>query len=159
MFATEYLKPKGGVARVALHTADAVGRLVVEEEGCRVSFADTPLEVPLVEQASHFEETVTADGGSIAVCHRLTMVAERNLASEWLDPDFLRRAALQGVVAEVELCDSRCLLVGYSLRLAEEQPLRLQSMDSSSGVRPNDLPLITLTLSATDAEMAMPIIY
>ncbi|MBQ5753177.1 MAG: hypothetical protein IIV91_03080 [Alistipes sp.] len=159
MFETRYLKPKGGVAHVALHAADAVGSLAVEDDGCRVRFTDVPLEVSLADECSLFEEQLSTDGGVVEVCHRLTLVADRNFAQPWLDDDFLNRATCEGLVAEVTLCDSRRLLVGYSLRLASEQPLRLRSLIAGSGVRANDTPTLTLSLESIDAEMAMPIAY
>ena len=158
MFTTELLKPKGGVARVALHTADAVGSLAVGDEGCRVRFADEPLEVLLTDDRSLFEEQLSVEEGVMSVEHRLTMVADRNHAPQWLETEFLYRATHEGLIAEVVLNDSRRLLVGYSLRLQGEQPLRLQSLTAASGQRPNDTPTLTLTLAATDAEMAMPIV-
>ncbi len=158
MFTTEYLKPKGGVARVALHTADAVGSLAVGDDGCRVRFTDEPLEVQLTDDRSLFEEQLSVEEGVMSVAHRLTMVADRNHAPQWLATEFLHRATHEAPTAEVELNDSRRLLVGYSLRLGGEQPLRLQTLLAASGQRPNDTPTLTLTLASTDAEMAMPIV-
>ena len=49
-------KPIGGVESVALYPAEAVVKALFSSEGCEVEFSSMPLEVALIDDASHYEE-------------------------------------------------------------------------------------------------------
>jgi hypothetical protein len=85
-------------------------------------------------------------------------VADREVAKAWLDKDFLDRAYLDGLVAQVLLADGRRLLVGYSALFGDEQPLRLESLISTSGTQLHDKPTVTLRLVSHDTEFSNEII-
>ena len=149
-------KPVGGVARVALHAADAVVGAQFATEGCAIEFCDEAIEVALRDDGSTLTETTTPDKGIITVSHRLDLVAERNDAEPWLEERFIERATRVGVVAIVTLNDSRSVVLGYSEHLGTEQPLRLHSLTLNAGVTPSDSPTARLSLCSTDASTAAP---
>lgn len=107
-----------------------------------------------LEDGSSLEEKFLFDGGVVAVHHTLTLVAERNRAAVWLEPEFCREALLAGLCAVVELEDGRRLLLGYSERFKAKQPLRIKEIRSSSGCAPKDAPIITMTLESFDTSAA-----
>ncbi len=152
-------KSVGGVAQCVLHFATAV-RPIDWEAGSpsvNVAFDDTGIPLALKEYASAFDEQLSVEQGLIAVTHTLTAVIRRRDARFWLDAEQLRRLAEQGTVAEVTLTDGRRLLVGWSERFGACQPLKLASMVSHSGKRPDDEPTVTMVLTATDTAFALPI--
>lgn len=151
MTKSQFHKPVGGVARVALHSADAVGAVsFASDGGCAIAFDDEATEVELLDDGSTFVEKIATDTGIALVEHTLSLVASRNSAEAWLNPDFLQRATRIGVIAEVVLNDGRAIVVGYSRHLATEQPLRLREVTISSGRTPTDTPTVTLRLTSTD---------
>ena len=151
-------KAVGGVEHVALYPTDAVETALFSSEGCEVTLAYSPIEVLLVDDSSRYEEEATCREGVSLVTHRLHLVADRCSAEQWLDQEFLERAAEEGVVAVVKLCDGRTLLVGYSARFGNEQPLRLDSLISSSGEGVHDSPRVTLQLRSYDTEFSTELI-
>ena len=56
MGTTSNYKSIGGVESVALYPAEAVARALFSNEGCEVELLGTPVEVTLMEDASHYEE-------------------------------------------------------------------------------------------------------
>ena len=144
--------------QVALYPTDAVETALFSSEGCEVRLANSPIEVLLVDDSSRYEEEATCREGVALVTHRLLLVADRCSAQPWLDEEFLERAAEEGVVAVVKLCDGRTLLVGYSARFGNEQPLRLDSLISSSGDGVHDTPRVTLQLRSYDTEFSTELI-
>ena len=151
-------KPIGGIESCALYPADAVEMILFSSNGCEVELSGTPLETPLLEDSSYYEEVLRLQQGVASVSHLLHLVANRNDANEWLDNDFLERAAFEGLVAIISLCDGRRLLAGYSMHLGDEQPLRLESITTSSGNSPRETPSATLRLVAYDAEFSMKLL-
>ena len=151
-------KAVGGVERVALYPAEAVEEALFSSEGCEVTLAASPIEVELLDDGSHYEEEATNRDGATLVTHRLHLVADRSSAERWLEQDFLERAAVEGVVAVVTLCDGRTLLVGYSAHFGNEQPLLLDSLTSSSGEGAHDSPRVTLQLHSHDTEFSTELI-
>ena len=149
-----HYKPVGGVERVVLYPANAVHRAIFSSEGCRATLLGEALEVELLDDASSFEEVVECHNGTSKIEHRLNLVADRGDAEDWMDADFLERAAIEGVVAVVELSDGRSLLVGYSSRFGCEQPLRLRELSSASGSKLHDTPTVTLQLVSCDTEFS-----
>ena len=148
----------GGVERVALYPTEAVEEALFSSEGCEVTLAASPIEVELLDDGSHYEEEATNRDGATLVTHRLHIVADRSSAERWLEQDFLERAAVEGVVAVVTLCDGRTLLVGYSAHFGNEQPLLLDSLTSSSGEGAHDSPRVTLQLHSHDTEFSTELI-
>ncbi len=151
-------KPIGGVASVRLYSANAVESVIFSEGECRVALSTEGVEVELLDDASLYEEQLCSKGGTPLVEHRLTLVAERNRASEWLDGAWQESLATEGAVAVVELNDGRALLVGHSEAFSDEQPLRLTSLVSSSGRALLDAPRLTLELVSYDTELSCAIV-
>ena len=151
-------KPVGGVKSVFLYPAEAISTILFSSEGCEVEFVDSPIEVELLEDKSSYEERVEVSKGQTKVVHTLRLVADRVKAEKWLETEFLERASLDGVVADVLLADNRRVVVGYSLLFGDEQPLRLESLISTSGSTPHDRPSVTLQLVSCDKEFACRII-
>lgn len=155
--ATSHYKPVGGVVGVRLYPANAVESAVFEDGQCEVVFSEEGVEVELIDDASVYEERVENEQGVLLVEHRLTLVAERNRGQLWLSGVWQDRVATEGVVAVVELCDGRVLLVGYSPLFGAEQTLHLDSLLVSSGKRLLDTPSITLTLVSYDTGLSCEI--
>ena len=151
-------KAVGGVEQVALYPTDAVTSALFSSRGCELTLASSPLVVELVDDGSHYEEEATNKDGATLVTHRLHLVADRSSAERWLEQDFLERAAVEGVVAVVTLCDGRRVVVGYSAHFGNEQPLRLDSLTSSSGEGAHDSPRVTLQLDSHDTEFSTELI-
>lgn len=147
-------KPVGGVESCALYPAEAVQTALFSSEGCQATLSGMPVAVMLLDDASHYEEVVESCDGITKISHRLSLVADRGDAAPWLDVDFLERASIEGLVAVVGLANGRSVLVGYSLHFGSEQPLRLQSMTSTSGSKLHDTPTVTLFLTSCDTEFS-----
>ena len=158
MKANSNYKPVGGVESVALYPAEAVARALFSNEGCEVELLGTPVEVTLMEDASHYEEICDLKCGVTTVSHQLHLVAEKRDGERWFDNQFLERALFDGLIAVVTLCSGVRLLVGYSAHFANEQPLRLDSITSSSGCSLRDTPLVTLRLVSCDTEFSSHIL-
>lgn len=151
-------KPVGGVESVSLYPADAVQAALFSRDGCEVELAGSPIKVPLLEDASKYEESSKVHKGVSSVSHLLHIVAERNNAEEWLNPDFIEQATLVGFVAIISLCDGRQLLAGYSARFCDEYPLRLENIISTSGTDLCEVPTVTLRLVSYDTEFSPQIL-
>ena len=151
-------KPVGGVESVALYPVDAVVAALFSSDGCEVTLSATPIEVELVDDLSCYEELSKSKNGIAKITHSLTLVADRATASQWLDTEFLERCSAEGVVAVLSLCDGRRLLVGYSALFGNEQPLRLESLTSTSGSSLRDKPTVTLQLISHDTEFSQEIL-
>ena len=149
MGAASNYKPVGGVESVTLYPANAVESALFSSDGC---------EVDLLDDLSQYEECAECNDGVACVSHRLSIVADRRDASDWLTIEFLEQVLYEGLVAVVSLCDGRRLLVGYSAQFTTEQPLRLESLTSSSGSRLHDTPTVTLRLVSYDTEFSPEII-
>ena len=150
-------KPVGGVESVALYPTDAVVTALFSSDGCEVKLSGTPIEVPLLEDASRYEESSSFEHNVTSVSHLLCLVAERNHAKVWLDNNFLEQAAFEGFVAIISLCNGHRLLAGYSAQFGSEQPLRLEALISTSGNNLRETPSVTLRLISHDTEFS-PII-
>lgn len=151
-------KPVGGVERVILYPADAVRTVLFSSNGCEVELSEPLLEVELLDDASHYKEKSECINGVVKIDHLLHIVADRKEAEKWLDSDFLEQVAIEGVVATVHLEDGRSLLVGYSSRFGNEQPLRLDSIVSSSGDKLHNRPTVALQLISHDTDFSCEII-
>ena len=143
-------KPIGGVESVALYPADAVVAALFSSEGCEVELSGVAVEVPLLEDSSYYTESSETTHGVTRISHLLHLVADINDASEWLTDEFLERASFEGFVAVISLCSGRRLLAGYSALFINEQPIRLESLTSTSGNSLHDIPSVTLRLIAHD---------
>ncbi len=136
-------KPIGGVVAAELFLISDLHLLsdVVEGEGVKVELAD---------YASHYEESFASDNCQVSVQHTLTLVADRAEANPWIDAEFLRHCAAEGVVARVWLASGERLTVGWSPHLGFEQALRLGSLKCMSGSRPKHRPRVELVLECRD---------
>lgn len=112
------------------------------------------IEVELADYASHYDESFSSDNGLVSVEHTLTLVAERANAGKWIDAEFLRHCAVEGVAARVWLATGEVLTMGWSPRFGFEQALRLDSVKALSGSRPKHRPRVELTLSSRDLHSA-----
>ena len=151
-------KPVGGVRSVRLYPANTVESVIFSVGECQVVLSTEGVGVELLDDASLYEEQLCNKGGAPLVEHNLTLVAERNRGSEWLDGAWQERMTTEGVVAVVELNDGRVLLVGYSEEFGDEQPLHLASLVSSSGQALLDTPRLTLKLISYDTRMSCEIV-
>lgn len=154
---TKY-KPVGGVESATLYPADAVTSALFSSRSCEVQFSGEGVEVELVDDLSSLEEASKHPYGVQKVSHRLTLVADRNKGEAWLDEEFIERCSIEGVVAEVHLCDGRTMLVGYSAHFSDEQPLRLESLTYNSGCSLHDTPTLSLKLVSEDSEFSKEIV-
>lgn len=155
---TANYKPVGGVESCTLYPADAVQRAIFSSEGCEVQLQGSCIEVELLEDSSRYEEEAKGGDGAMRVSHLLHLVADRDVAVEWLDTDFLERLSIEGAVAVIVLEDGRRLLAGYSSHLGNEQPLHLECLISSSGTTLHDKPTVTLRLVSYDTEFSHAIL-
>ena len=147
MTENKFYKPVGGLVRAELFHSSQVDSVEQLRWGGGV-------EVGLVDDASSYTEQFSADNRQVSVLHTLTLCSQQRDASPWLDKEFLRRVAVEGVVAEITLASGCEILVGWSERFAVEQALRLKSLNVISGKRPTDLPRVELTLWSHDTESA-----
>ena len=151
-------KSVGGVESCTLYPADAVTTALFSCEGCEIELSGTAIEVPLLDDASEYEECSQMEVGATLISHRLHLVAERNEAKSWLNDHFIERAYTEGLVAVISLYDGRRLLAGYSAQFGDEQPLRLESLTSTSGTSLNETPSVTLRLISQDTEFSPEIL-
>ena len=152
-------KAVGGVESVALYPTQAVVAALFSSEGCEVEWSgESPIKVTLMDDASRYEECSECKNGIHTVAHLLHLVAERGDADKWLTNDFVEQASLEGFVGVVSLCNGHRLLVGYSAEFKDEQPLRLESLTSSSGSRLAETPTVTLRLIAHDTDFSQEIL-
>lgn len=136
-------KPIGGILRAELYPVANLcsSADIAEGEGVEVTLAD---------YASHYDESISSDNGLVSVEHTLTLVAERADADLWVDAEFLRHCAAEGVAARVWLATGEVLTMGFSPRMGFEQALRLHSMTALSGSRPKHRPRVELVLRSQD---------
>ena len=151
-------KPVGGVESAALYPADAVATALFSSEGCNIKLSGEPIEIPLMEEKSRYEETLSVEHGKSYVAHQLHLVADRNDAGEWLENRFWEQSSFDGLIAVVSLCDGRRLLVGYSAQLGNEHPLQLEALSSTSGNTLHETPSVTLQLISYDTEFSAHIL-
>lgn len=160
MTAVSGRKPVGGVRRVLLCGAGAVTGWMSgggEDFGLLLEPGARLRELPLVEERSSYAEEVAAGGIPPAVRHTLRLVLSGWQGQELVDGPFLRQAAAEGFVAVVEAEDGRRFLVGRSLRLGGEQPLRIDSSAGATGDRRTEAPETVIVLRCTDDAPAMPL--
>lgn len=136
-------KPIGGVLRAELFP---IGQHTTTAELLERS----PIEVELWDYASSYEEKFSVESGQVGVEHTLTLVASAEVADEWLEEEFCRVAAANGVVARLQLACGESFLVGQSTKFLLEQPLRLRAVTYSSARKPAETPLVKLTLVSFD---------
>ena len=136
-------KAVGGVIAAELFTLDAVRNTeqIIPGSGIRVELAD---------YASHYEESLLSENGLVSVHHTLTLVADRQNATPWMEAEFLRRCAAEGVVAMVWLATGEVLTMGLCHKMGVEQALRLHSLTCASGTRPRQRPRSELILKCHD---------
>lgn len=140
-------KPVGGVVAAELFTLDVVRSSEQIQNGSGIG-------IELADYASHYEESLSADNGLVSVHHTLTLVAERRNAAPWMDAEFLRRCAAEGVVAKLSLATGEELTVGRCDRMDLEQALRLRSLTCATGTRPRQRPCVELVLECCDVTSA-----
>ena len=140
-------KPVGGITRALLY---AVGECSTLEE----VLATEPTEVLLKESASHYEEKFSVECGRVGVQHTLTLVAAVESAAAWLDEEFQRTTAAEGVVARISLASGEELVVGWCERLREEAALRTSSLRYSTFSSAREQGEVSLTLEGDSVASA-----
>ncbi len=136
-------KPIGGIVAAELFLVNGLKSRndMSKTEGIKVNLSD---------YASHYDESFLSDNGLVSVNHTLTLVAAREDAKAWIDAEFLRNCAADGVAAKVTLSTGEKLTIGWSEKMQFEQALRLKSLTCSTGTRPKHRPRIELVLSCCD---------
>ena len=147
MTENKFYKPVGGLVRAELFHSSQL-------RSPGDALWGTGIEVGLVDDASSYVEQFSADNRQVSVLHTLTLCSERNLAKEWFDEEFLRRAAADGVVALVELSTGEQIKVGWCKRMGFEQALRVVGLEYDSGQGLNSSPRVKLTLRCRDVTSA-----
>lgn len=132
-------KPIGGIKSCALYAASAV--------------VSQPITVELMDDRSTYNQMLCSEKGVCTVNHTLRLVAYKDSATAWLESQFIRRASLQGVVAELVLNDGSSVKVGYSEALHYQQPLRLTKVEIESGSSAEHIPTVVLTLCSQDTSL------
>ncbi len=137
------IKPIGGIISAELFLVNGLKSIndLATQEGIKADLSD---------YASHYDESFMTDNGLVSVQHTLTLVAAREDAKAWIDAEFLRNCAADGVVAKITLSTGEKLTVGWSKKMQFEQALRLKSLTCSTGTRPKHRPRIELVLSCCD---------
>jgi hypothetical protein len=158
MKTTSNYKSIGGVESVALYPVEAVATALFSSEGCEVELIGSPIEITLIDDSSLYEESSRLERGTTTVLHQLHLVADINDGKKWLDKQFLDQAFFEGFIAVVTLCSGARLLVGYSAEFTNEQPLRLDSITSSSGSSLHETPSVRLQLVSHDTEFSTHIL-
>ena len=153
------LKPAGGVRSVILTPADNILNVSFDNTGSRWRYCNMvdeqqAMECTLVEDRSSFEEKLTDDEGLLSVRHTLRLVSDRNFAEMWIEKDFAEECRRSGLVAIAMLGDGRNVVVGYSRKFYDEQPLRLKSLSVHSGSKPSDVPTVEMVLESVDTSFA-----
>ena len=143
MTENEFYKPVGGILSAELFFASDLHSVddMVKGQG---------IDVELCDDRSTYEEHFSAESGLVSVKHTLTLVAAREDAAAWIDAEFLRNCAADGVVAKIALSTGENLTIGWSKKMQFEQALRLQALTCSTGTRPKHRPRIELVLSCCD---------
>ena len=129
-------KPTGGIERCLLSTAKAVG-------------ADEEFSVELIDDSSHYTQSIKADNNAIIVDHTLTLVARADKAADWLSSSFLEWALYEGLQATVLLNCQQLLSLGT---------LKLLSLDVSTAQSLTEQPTVTLKLHRQDTNV-IPLNY
>lgn len=154
-------KPVGGVAAVLLTSVDNILDAEFADNGrgeiclhLRFGSDSEVMECRLLEDRSSFVETMESSATTASVTHRLTLVADRNLAEGWLEPGFTAELLNRGAAAVITLADGRQLLAGVSRKFGCEQPLRLKKLNVDSARQPVDEPTVVLVLESVDTAFA-----
>ena len=148
MTENKFYKPVGGILSAELFYVGDLESELDMVEGAGVA-------VELIDYKSSYEELLSADNLLVSVAHTLTLAADRNLAREWLQQEFVQRCTVEGVVARVEMATGEEIVVGTDPRFGFEQALRLSSLGFQSGCSPNDSPRVILTLKCIDTHSAL----
>ena len=143
----KFYKPVGGILSAELFFASDLHSVDDMAKGQGVA-------VELCDDKSTYEEYFSAESGLVSVQHTLPLVADRAEAASWIDAEFLRHCAAEGVVARVHLATGERLTVGWSPRLGFEQALRLRSLKCATGLRPKHRPRVGLVLECRDLHSA-----
>lgn len=150
-------KPAGGVRAVRLHAVADIVRLDWSGGRCRgivLRPGAEALDLPLLEGRSRYAEEVAAAEGPAAVHHTLTLVLSRWQGRGLFTSEYLQRMAADGVVALLTAEDGERMVAGWTERLTDEQPLRLQRLTFDTGFRPADAPMAEMVLECDDTAPA-----
>ncbi len=150
-----YVKPVGGVRSVELFRPCCVAAAWSGQEAeIAPAQGASATTVPLMEDRSLYIEHLRQEHGLRSVVHELRIESDKADAAPWLEREFLRRAAAEGVVARVEMLSGEVLWAGISRRFGAAQPLRLAGMETSSELSPRQRPSVKMTLRGEDCDFA-----
>ena len=144
----QHLKPACGIASVSVVPAGAAAG------GSPSEIAVSAEPVPLIEGRSSYDEISDMRDGILRVEHRLTIAVPAEYAHSRFDAESYRRWAAFGTCAVVAAVSGERYVVGWSERFGAGQPLRLTSVEDSTGTSPHAVPAVVLTLRSVDASPA-----
>jgi len=105
----------------------------------------------LEDRSSYSEEEIVKDGIS-SVKHSLKIVLRREVGLSLRSQ--LDTRYINGVVAILTTHAKERLLVGFTPKFGEEQPLRVIGSGFETGLSPKDYPLFSVTLQCEDTSYA-----
>ncbi len=117
----------GGITRVVLHPTKTP---LAESSGDEVS---------LYYQGSSYSEEQSCESGQLIVTHRLTLVT--HIGEDPLTGSKMRDAERDGIVADVTLSSGCKITLGWSEKHGFAAPLRLVTVETTSGEKSLDYPL------------------
>lgn len=149
MAAQRKIKPVGGIESVAVVPAGTAAA------GSPQEIAAQAEELPLVEDASYYEERTEWLDGIPRTEHRLSVTLPRDEAQRIFTPQAVEWWATAGTAAVVRTASGERLVVGWSERFGGEQPLRLVSIASTTARSPREVPTATALFRSFDTSGAI----
>lgn len=144
---TTSYKPIGGILRAELWHYS-------EQHTLQKLLATEAIEVTLSDDRSHYDESFSVRMSQVGVQQTLTLVASPQDAAPWLDREFQRLAAAEGLVARLHLASGEMLVAGWCSHLEGDASLRLKAVEYSSAQSPKQTPHVRLTLEGFSTESA-----
>ncbi len=136
-------KPLGGITTLTLGVASSSGAAPTLPEG--------GVEIPLLEDRSHYSEEVKWCGGVPTVEHSLRLFT----SAHYQLPEELEEGLTRGFVAHIALRSGRSIVVGWSSEALSDRALRLVSCETRSGAKPSSRGLKEWLLESIDGSAAM----
>lgn len=146
------IRPVGGIASVEISPAHNVSQVEIHSTNSRrreLILRDNSLlkELPLIERGSTYAAEADARNGIISVCHKLTLVVEHS------ELENIVSLAANGIIAIATTRAGERLLIGWSDKFGIKQPLRLCSVEFSTGTKPLNRPLATIVFECLDTSL------
>lgn len=144
MPAEHNIKPVGGIESVAVVPAG------IAAAGSPAGIAVQAVELPLVEDASYYEERTEWREGIPCTEHLLSVTLPRDAAQRIFTPRAVEWWSAVGTAAVVRTASGERLTVGWSERFGGEQPLRLVSLVTTTARSPREVPTATALFRSFD---------